>query len=144
MIRRSLSSLKHSSKTNLVSRTNVRKRRREITQLLPPPPPQMRAQSSSSDSSSDRKKRKQKSRKFSSTSSSDDSPTKLRRQLKRLRKKGKLRSGRHRMGLAVIRHEDWPYDGINNKLAGKHFKTVESLTPMAFVAGILNPILEFS
>ena len=48
------------------------------------------------------------------------------------------------MGLAVIRHEDYPHDGINNKLAGKHFKTDESLTPMAFVAGILNPILESS
>ena len=99
--------------------------------------------SSEADSSSDDSHKKKRSkRRSSSTSSSDDSPGKLRRELKRLRKKGKLKSGRHRKGLAVIRNEEWPHDGVNAKLAGKHFKTVEALTPMAFVAGILNPILE--
>lgn len=99
--------------------------------------------STDSDTSSDDSRKRRKSRKhFSSTSSSEDSPGKLRRELKRLRKKGKLKSGRHRKGLAVIRNEEWPHDGVNAKLAGKHFKTVEALTPMAFVAGILNPILE--
>ena len=78
----------------------------------------------------------------SSSSSSDESPTKIRRKLKKLQKKGKLKSGRHRKGLAVIRNEIWPHDGVNARLAGKTFPTVESLTGMAFVAGILNPILD--
>ena len=77
-----------------------------------------------------------------SSSSSEDSPTKVRRKLKKLQKKGKLRSGRDRKGLAVIRNETWPHDGINARLAGKSFPTVDSLTEMAFVAGIINPLLE--
>ena len=78
----------------------------------------------------------------STSSSSDQSPTKMRRKLKKLQKKGKLKSGRHRKGLAVIRNEMWPHDGINARLAGKTFQTVESLTQMAFVGGILNPLLD--
>ena len=78
----------------------------------------------------------------SSSSSSDESPSKLRKKLKKLQKKGKLKSGRHRKGLAVIRNEIWPHDGINARLAGKTFQTVESLTQMAFVGGILNPLLD--
>ena len=78
----------------------------------------------------------------SSSSSSDESPSKIRRKLKKLQKKGKLKSGRHRKGLAVIRNEIWPHDGINARLAGKSFPTVESLSQMAFIAGILNPILD--
>ena len=78
----------------------------------------------------------------STSSSSDESPTKMRRKLKKLQKKGKLKSGRHRKGLAVIRNEMWPHDGINARLAGKTFQTVESLTQMAFVGGILNPLLD--
>ena len=77
-----------------------------------------------------------------STSSSDESPSRLRKKLKKLQKKGKLRSGRHRKGLAVIRNEIWPHDGINARLAGKNFPTVESLSQMAFIGGILNPILD--
>ena len=76
------------------------------------------------------------------SSSSDESPSKMRRKLKKLQKKGKLKSGRHRKGLAVIRNEIWPHDGVNARLAGKNFPTVESLTPMGFVAGILNTILD--
>ena len=79
---------------------------------------------------------------ITSTSSSDESPSRLRKKLKKLQKKGKLRSGRHRKGLAVIRNEIWPHDGINARLAGKNFPTVESLLQMAFVGGILNPILD--
>ena len=90
--------------------------------------------SDSSDSSS--------SDSLNNSSTSDDSPSKMRRKLKKLQKKGKLRSGRHRKGLAVIRNEIWPHDGINARLAGKNFPTIESLTPMAFVAGILNSILD--
>ena len=91
--------------------------------------------SDSSDSSDD-------SSTSSSSSSSDASPTKIRRKLKKLQKKGKLKSGRHRKGLAVIRNEIWPHDGVNARLAGKTFPNVESLTIPAFVAGILNPILD--
>ena len=78
----------------------------------------------------------------STSSSSDQSPSKARRELKRLQKKGKLKSGRHRKGLAVIRNEIWPHDGINARLAGKQYPTIESLSPLAFLAGILNPILD--
>ena len=36
----------------------------------------------------------------------------------------------------------WPHDGVNTRLAGKHFLTIESLTPMSFIAGILYPLIE--
>lgn len=78
----------------------------------------------------------------STTSSSDQSPSKTRRELKRLQKKGKLKSGRHRKGLAVFRNEMWPHDGVNARLAGKQYPTVESLSSLAFVAGILNPVFD--
>ena len=78
----------------------------------------------------------------STTSSIDQSPSRARRELKRLQKKGKLKSGRHRKGLAVIRNEMWPHDGVNARLAGKQYPTVESLSPLAFVAGILNPVCD--
>ena len=65
----------------------------------------------------------------STSSSSDQFPTKMRRKLKKLQKKGNLKSGRHRKG-------------INARLAGKTFQTVELLTQMAFVGGILNPLLD--
>ena len=100
-----------------------------------------------------KKQKKKKKKKYSSSdssssdssttsSTSDESPSKVRSKLKKLQKKGKLKSGRHREGLAVIRNEIWPHDGINARLAGKTFPTIESLTPMAFVAGILNSILD--
>ena len=100
-----------------------------------------------------KKQKKKKKKKYSSSdssssdssttsSTSDESPSKVRSKLKKLQKKGKLKSGRHHEGLAVIRNEIWPHDGINARLAGKTFPTIESLTPMAFVAGILNSILD--
>ena len=42
----------------------------------------------------------------------------------------------------MIRNEIWPHDGINARLAGKQYPTIESLSPLAFLAGILNPIFD--
>ena len=73
---------------------------------------------------------------MTSSSSSDESPSIIQK------KKGKLKSRRQRKGLAVIINEIWPHDGINARLADKNFLTVDSFTQMAFVNGILNPILD--
>ena len=109
----------HLKKTKKNSKSKKSKKKRTYSSSTSDP-----ADSMDSDTSSDDSRKKRKSRKqSSSTSSSEDSPGKLRRELKRLRKKGKLKSGRHRKGLAVIRNEEWPHDGVNAKLAGKHFKT---------------------
>ena len=79
----------------------------------------------------------------SSTSSSDssDSASNLRQYYQKLKKKGKLTSGRYRRGLPVVKGEEWPHEMINHALAGKAY-TCEDLTAPVFVAGILNQIIE--
>ena len=84
------------------------------------------------------KKKKNKRRK--KPSSSEDSESDLRRELKKLRKKGKLKRGRVRTGLPVIRDQDWPHESVNVVLAGKKFEA-DNLTENVFVAGILNSII---
>ena len=57
-----------------------------------------------------------------------------------MRKKGKLKSGRVRSGLPVIRDQDWPHESINTILAGRKFES-NTLTENAFIAGILNSVI---
>ena len=89
----------------------------------------------SSSSTSYRKKPKRKKK----SSTSEDSEADLRKELKKLRKKGKLKSGRVRSGLPVVRDQDWPHESINVVLAGRKFEA-NNLTENSFVAGILNSI----
>ena len=97
------------------------------------------SESSSSDSSPKEKRRKKK-KKY--TSSSEDSEKEaLRRKLKKIRQKGKLKSGRVRTGLPVVRDQDWPYESLNFILAGKKFDA-ENLSEPAFIAGILNSVVK--
>ena len=92
-----------------------------------------RKSSSSSDSSSS-------TATSSSSSSSADSARNLRTYYEKLKKKGKLTSGRFRKGLPVVRGEEWPHEMINHALAGKSF-SCDDLTAPAFIAGLLNQVI---
>ena len=92
--------------------------------------------SESSSSSSDYSRRKRRK----NHGSSEDSDSFHFLSQKAIRKKGKLKSGRVRTGLPVVRDKDWPHKSVNVVLAGKKFNA-NNLTENAFIARILNSIV---
>ena len=95
----------------------------------------------SSDTTPEKKRKKKKKSKSKRSSSSSEESGELKKYMKKLEKKGKLKSGRHRTGLPVVRETDWTHETLNTVLAGKKFD-INNLTDRAFIAGILNSIVD--